>query len=73
MLRCCPSPDGNDYTLCGLAYEELSNEYGDPEHTEPGDIEERELAARGKRITCPRCVALIAFCKTITGNISPGE
>ena len=45
------SPDGNDYFLCGFAYEgEDGRDCADP--------------TRG-RVNCPRCIEVVRFCKTI--------
>jgi hypothetical protein len=47
----CDGPDGNDYTLCGLA---LEGENGD----EP--MEETNW-----RVTCKQCIGTIAYCKAV--------
>lgn len=48
-------PDGLDCTLCGLAYEEMA---------EGMEAEGEQLAEPGAVVTCARCRAVIAYCKT---------
>lgn len=56
------SPDGNDYFLCGLAYE--------------GADGLADIKAVKRRVDCEQCIGIVRFCKTVKahemiGQISP--
>lgn len=59
---CMPSIDGNDYTLCGVAYDAYDS----------GDSVLPVIPGKpGDRITCEKCLYIIRECKSVRNNKVP--